>query len=155
MEYLAEKFCNYMIKNGADSEQKAVYIYALLCLMNELLIDSVLLAAAWYMSAFCEMILWIVVFNSLRRNIGGYHAEKRQYCFFSSLIIGILSIAIWKKVDFGELEMIAIIMAAIALIWNMAPVIHPNHPLSAERREHARKQALFMIIFWGICALIF
>lgn len=81
---MIKKICDFLIANGAEEEKRDIYEYALNCLLNELGIDIILLAAAFFLDMFKEMSIWICVFNSLRMNIGGYHAKTQKHCVLFS-----------------------------------------------------------------------
>lgn len=46
IEQLANRWVDYMVKNGADEVQKPVYLYGLICFLNELFSSIMLLIIA-------------------------------------------------------------------------------------------------------------
>lgn len=143
-----------LIDNGADSMMEEVYEYALICLLNELFIDFALLAGAWIIGTVQEMILWIIVFNSMRMNIGGFHAMTQTTCSVYSVALGLLSVLGGKIVIFSTLPIILIFSVCFIVIYVMAPLLNPNHPLSEKNKKRARNRGLLFLVLWGGLSIV-
>lgn len=96
---ISKKITHYIVKNGADPQMEEIYEYALFCLLNEMLIDTILLSGAWFFGSLTEMVIWIVVFNSMRMNIGGFHAATPMACSIYSVILGWFSVWIGSYIE--------------------------------------------------------
>ena len=69
VEELASRWVDYVIENGADKEQRAVYVYGLICFINELFSSVLLLAIALPLNRIWQIVVWMMAFDMFRLNI--------------------------------------------------------------------------------------
>lgn len=150
----AKRITKLLIENGADSASEEIYEYALICLFNELFIDILLLAGAYIIGAFKEMVLWILVFNSMRMNIGGFHAATPEQCGFYSVMLGLLCVLAGKLLTFRYVGISAVFIVCLGIVYKTAPILNPNHPLSEERKRRARTRGFLFLVIWGFLSFI-
>ena len=154
MHEIARKISDFLIDNGALEDKRKVYEYALICLFNELIIDIILLFSAAFMSAIPEMIMWIIVFNSLRMNIGGFHANTPEMCSFLSYILGICSVLLGGKIKIEMSVIVMVLILSIVIVYKIAPVVHPKRPINTQQKNVARKMAVIFLGGWGMVWII-
>lgn len=141
IQKITRVWVDYMIRSGAHEEDRDIYEYGLECTLNELVSDIILLVAAIMLHRIWQMLLWIVVFNILRIHVGGYHAKTPTGCLVGSTLAGIVCVLAYP-VFIGQIWMAGGTMIACNIvIWMIAPVTHPNHPISEERLSLVRKRA--------------
>ncbi len=154
MMKVSKYIAQFLVKNGADPKMEEVYEYALICLLNELLIDFLLLIGAWFIGAVGEMVLWIIVFNSMRMNIGGFHAMTPTACSIYSVALGWSSVWLGKHVEVTDVCIATIFMICFWITYKMAPLLNPNHPLSEEKKKNARNRGMIFLGLWGILSFV-
>ena len=154
VEGLANRWADYMIENGADREQRAVYVYGLICFMNELSSSILLLAIALPINRVWQIVVWMIVFDMLRLNIGGYHADTPGWCITQSTFIGILCTLVYPLFDKGAVFTCLIGAICIIIVFRISPVLNQKHPLSEKRQRRARVLARTLIIFYSLLAAI-
>ena len=150
MHEIARKISDFLISNGALEEKRKIYEYALICLLNEVFVDFLLLVSAAFWSAVPEMIIWILVLNSMRMNIGGLHANTPELCSFLSYVLGMCSVIIGVNIKLKWNVIITLVVFSIVSVYKMAPVIHPNRPISEQQKKVARKRALIFLVGWTV-----
>lgn len=138
---LADRWVTFMIKNGAPAEQREVYLYGLECTLNELAGDVILMVAAIVIGRVWEMLLWILVFNLLRLNTGGYHAATPFRCITLSTLLGITCTLVYPLAE-GRYAVSGVLAGlCLVIIYLLAPVANEKRPLTEERKNKARKLA--------------
>lgn len=149
----AVRWAGAMVKNGAPKDQEEVYIYALECSLNELASDLFLLVLAAVLGRVWEMVTWIVVFNILRLNVGGYHASTPLRCILLSTLLGVACTLIYPVLMGRNVLTIVLAVFCMAAVFAVAPVMNQRHPLSQQRQERAKKTAriLSAVLTVGIC----
>lgn len=151
---LSVRWAEYMVSNGADKDQAEVYAYGLECLLNELLSDILLLLTAIGMGRVRQMICWIILFNIFRIHFGGFHAKTSLGCLAGSTLIGVLCVVFYPVFYTGYTALLVILCINNMIVWTIAPVLHPNHPFSDNRRKDVRKRARFLSVFFSALTLI-
>lgn len=69
--HIAESFASWLIKNGADEENRDVYIYGIECFVNEFISNALLLSIGYISDRLTAMILWLCFFTIIRTQLGG------------------------------------------------------------------------------------
>lgn len=125
VEELASRWVDYVIENGADKEQRAVYVYGLICFINELFSSALLLAIALPLNRIWQIVVWMMAFDMLRLNIGGYHADTPVRCIVESAFIGILCTLAYPFLGKGSLFKCLIGAMCIIIVFRLSPVLLP------------------------------
>lgn len=135
---------------GLSESQKEIAKYGIQGVfeIGSNLIISVLIL--WQMHMVLEGIVFFLVFIPVRMFSGGYHMESYIGCFIFSIItlIGVLKGAEMISLNRAVLYAAIILMAVVIL--RLAPVIHPNRPVSQRERQRIRKRlklSLLIILF--------
>lgn len=147
---------NFLVKNGGKAEESEVYSYALINLMNKFVINTILLLLSIKMNLFFSMLIWILVFNSLRMNLGGAHAKTPMRCELYSVIIGLISVDLGKKIGIWfnnrRFFIIGCVVACIWIAYRKAPILNCRHPISERLKKKAKKKSMWITGILGILA---
>lgn len=138
IEKKARQIAGFLVQNGADPQNEAVYAYSLECLLNLLFSDLLLFSIALMLHRFPEILVWTISYTLLRVRIGGYHAPTHIRCILSGTLIGILSLPmnrIWEM--FPVLIPVLAVVLFLDLIF-LAPVEHERHPVSEATRRRSK-----------------
>lgn len=154
IEQLANRWVDYMVKNGADEVQKPVYLYGLICFLNELFSSIMLLIIAIPLNRLWQMIIWMLVFDMLRINIGGYHAVTPVLCIMESTIVGVACTLVYPVFDRGVIFTCIICAICIGIVFRISPVLNQKHPLSKKRQNKARILARILIVTYSLLAVV-
>lgn len=142
MNKWAGRWVDYMILNGADEGKRAVYLYGMECFLNELVSNCLLLFCALLLHRIWEMLVWIVVFTSLRVNAGGIHASSHGACIGFSTLTGCICVLAYPVFCRSFFLTAACAGISIVIVLLFAPVIHKNHPVSDQKKKSARIWAI-------------
>ena len=153
IECLSQKWSDYLCTHGGKEQEREVYEYALICLLNEIVIDTILLLWAVIFGNVWEMILWIIVFDSLRMNIGGYHAKTPLICEISSILVGIMCVVCVPYFVIGRLGVILVTVICLGITILFAPLINDKHPISHEKKNKAKIRGSLFVGIWGVTSL--
>jgi len=142
---IANTWADWIVNNGADADDHDVYLYGAECMLNEVFSDFVLILTALLFHKVFETFTWMVFFTPLRIHLGGIHATSHLKCILSSLFLCFLCIYTYPLIV--DYPVIISIILAISLftVYKIAPVVHPNHPVSEDRMLKMRKMALLVV----------
>ncbi len=142
----AEAIGSFLITHGLPNEKKEIYVYGAECFINLVLCDSLLFLWAFVCRCVPEFLLWLISFTALRNHIGGFHAKTHWQCITFSVCIGIISVSLrWVWTVHIFLTVIILCICLIAVI-QIAPVLHPNHSLSFDRRDRERAISIVVLV---------
>lgn len=139
---IVTSWVNYMIKNGAPESERDIYAYGLTCTLNELFGDVISLILALMLNRVWEMLVWIIVFDLIRLNAGGYHASTPFRCLTCGTIISAVCVIIYPVFNGRLLLNVFCIIVSFLIVLIIAPVTNKNRPVSAAKIKRARKWAL-------------
>lgn len=150
----ANKWADWLILNGADAEDRDVYVYGAECTFNELISNALLIAVALFLNKALLMLSWLIFFTPIRTHLGGFHASSHFKCIFYSLVLGLGCITVYPFFVERPLVLMFSLLASIVLVFLIAPVTHPNHPFSLEKQKKIRKKAIAVILVESAALLI-
>ncbi len=99
-----------------------------------------------------EITLYIVIFKSLRRYVGGSHSPTALRCYISSFITYTASILVIKYYPLPEYWTMIIALLSAAIMFVFAPVEAIKKPLDDLERRVFKKRAYIRI---SICLMLF
>lgn len=143
-----------------DKAKRAIYQYgAALTLSTVGSIVSILLLAT-LLGNLSWGIIFLTTFISLRLPGGGYHASTYRNCFLTTNSVFLVSFAISSALFYASAVIgIAILLASSIIIWFLAPITNPHHPIS-KRTFHKNKLIVrgmvtiyTILILFGECFL--
>ena len=122
-----------------DAEQVPVFVYGLDSLLSEAWCYGCLLLIGLALGQLPDVCVWIVAYTALRQRAGGYHAATRLRCFLLTQLVGAACLLAMRVAPVWVC--LALSAASAALVFGLAPVEHPNHPLNPRRRARQWKLA--------------
>lgn len=142
---IANSWADWLVTNGADSDDHDVYVYGAEFILNELISDFVLILTSLILHKVFEVIVWMLVFTPLRINLGGMHASSHFKCICLSTIL--CYICIYTAPLAINYPIIIAVISAISLmtVFKIAPVVHQNHPVSETRMLKSRRMAKLIV----------
>ena len=143
---MVDRWVDTMIKNGADEKKRQIYAYGLECTANEIASDILLLSCAVISGRVWEMVVWIIVFNLLRVNVGGFHASTPMRCIVGSTLLGIACTNLYPYLIGRKVLENVLSVLCICIVIIISPVLNMRHPVMEHRRQIARKRAIFLTI---------
>lgn len=148
----------FVLQNITEESKEAIYAYGMELLISDVLNTLIVLMIALISHTLPAVVVFISVFMGLRRFVGGYHANSHLNCMFTLVIVmlvfsyGICNISGQLSKAFS----VSFIAIALPIIFCVAPVPHPNKPMSEEKGIRLRKRSylLTVILSAAVIALL-
>lgn len=145
MEKLLDAIMNRLLTGGFVNDDNAEIVrFGLELVIMKGFISAAMLAVAAATHSAAEVLVFIAVYAALRGCCGGYHANTRAACLFSSMLILLAVISSVKFIQ-GRAALftsMAILCFGAVLVLTFAPVDTPNKPFDAVERAVFRKRAV-------------
>lgn len=116
---------------------------------------SCLLFVSAILGKACNILIWFIFFLPLRHTTGGIHASSRIACFMISMAIGIGSILIAPIFSGYNSFIVVGIIFNILIVFLLAPVIHPNHPVPKKNIRKIKMSSRIIVLVETGFVLIF
>ena len=148
----------FVLQNITEESKEAIYAYGMELLISDVLNTLIVLMIALISHTLPAVVVFISVFMGLRQFVGGYHANSPLNCMFTLVIVmlvfsyGICNISGQLSKAFSA----SFIAIALPIIFCIAPVPHPNKPMSEEKGIRLRKRSylLTVILSAAVIALL-
>ncbi|WP_320931752.1 accessory gene regulator B family protein [Hungatella sp.] len=145
-----------ILKGIINQEKELIYIYGLELFFSTLSSVLSMILISLITNKFLYGILFLFVTVPLKMTANGYHAKTFLKCFLLTNIIFIIYIcliSLYPLIHMGYLQVILFI-AAIIYIYIKAPVEHPKHKLSKQKREKNRLSAHIILAIDCLAVLV-
>ncbi len=152
---LSKRIASFFVCNRIiQEEDKEVYEYGLQLLLSTVLNGLISLFLAIISGTFINCIFYLIAFVVIRKSAGGFHAETHWGCCCILAVVLSVFIALTKLVPHNFYTIISIfsVVFSLAAIIALAPLEHPNKPLSDIDRRRLRKVSLIYTAI--ICVLV-
>lgn len=150
---ISEKLANFLLsKNVIEKSEIDIYVYGYEVLISSLVDFLIIIAIGYIFNRIIAMLLFFIMFVSVRLYTGGYHAETFLKCKIVFVFICI-SIILLSKMDLPFITVILIMLlynAASALI---TPVENINKPLNDNEKLKYRKISIILSIIWSAISI--
>lgn len=144
-------FANWLVQHGANEEDTEVYAYAVECFLGSLVTFGSMLLIACFLHRFAAMVIWLLFWLPLRSFLGGFHASTHWRCYWGSLGVGIANILLYPLLPSLLIPIISLL--SLCTVFQLAPVVHPNQPLSEVKYHKMKKAARRWIVIENILVL--
>ncbi len=122
-----------------------VYVYGTELLLSTTLAAFSILLISFLAGELFSGILFIIIFVSLRVFVGGFHASTYRNCFLLTNGVFLIALVASMLLEKFETPILAYsLIPSVGVIWILAPISNPHHPLSKEayKRNKIVGQAL-------------
>jgi len=150
MDKLSKKVVAQLCTSGVIQEDdREVYEYSLNILLIGVFHTLTVLLIGFVFGMFIESIVLFASFFLARKFAGGFHMPKHWQCYLFTIatVSGALFLA---RVLLMQSDIIyyAVIGVSAAVIFVLAPIGHPNKPLSLKEMK------VYRLISWALCVLL-
>jgi len=139
-----------------EKERFRAYAYGCELLVSDMISNIIVLIAALLLGRVIEMIIFLVVFSTIRVVCGGYHSSSYKNCILnfctSTIVLFLMTDWLIYRNFYGLI--IALVAAADLIILMFAPVDHPNRPLTKDEMIKYRKKTIARLISLNIIILL-
>ncbi|MDD3570553.1 MAG: accessory gene regulator B family protein [Lachnospiraceae bacterium] len=151
---LANRWADWLVTNGAVSEDHDIYVYGAEYILNEIISDFLLIFTGFLFNKVFEVFAWMLFFTPLRIHLGGTHASSHLKCIISSVFLCYICVYAYPLVVNYPVLTAVISLISLVTVFKIAPVVHPNHPVSDARMKKMRKMALLIVCIEVIISAI-
>ena len=139
-----------------DSEDEEVYAYGAELLLSPVFNMMSAVVIALITNTFCHCLVFFTSFVTIRIYAGGYHADTHRNCMLTLVCVQGLFVLIIKNFGAEKIKFFVpiMLMLSIAVIIWLAPVAHPNKPLTEKLKKVLRKKAYVSVAIWTLVTLV-
>lgn len=155
---MTERFAVYLsdtlIQIGAaNREERPFLIYGLFCLLSDTIQIGILLIVALLSNMVVQMAAFTFCFGILKRTIGGWHARHHFSCLVLFTTQVIVCTQIGQRLTSLLVLPLTVMLTIIMwlLVWQVAPVEHPNNPQSPQRLAELKQISRWIASIELIC----
>lgn len=139
----------YLVQNHIITEEyKDIVSYGMEHMVITLGNIVIFLEIGAFLHMFWETVVFLLVFASVRRYAGGYHAPTRWRCFIYSITIVVTSLFLIKYVYINRVFYVISSWIVGSVIISISPVQADNKPLNVYEVCAYRKKAVFLSVMW-------
>lgn len=156
-KFIADKISNWCLKRNKVSEIQEVAIrYGIELYLDSTIKIFLIIFIGILLGRGYETIIAIACFCMLRGQAGGIHMKSSFGCFFSMVIIVLLSVAGAEFVQKISVPVIVILsIVSVMAIYLFAPYTTANNPISEEKIILSKKRkAMLIVVLVGLIACV-
>lgn len=142
---LANRWADWLVTNGATSDDHDIYVYGAEYILNEIISDILLIFTGFLLNKVFEVLTWMIFFTPLRIHLGGTHASSHFKCIISSVLLCYICVFAYPVVINYPSVTVVIFALSLLTVFKIAPVVHPNHPVSETRMQKMRTRAILIV----------
>lgn len=133
---------NKYIENNTyvDENEKEIIRFGLSMMITSVIVLMVAVVISFMMSMLIEGILLLVAIIVLRQYAGGYHSKSQRVCAIISCLIYSACLLFIKHSLMNGVIQLVLCVAAILVIFFLAPVDNANNELSISEKKHLGKK---------------
>lgn len=145
----------FVLQNIVEESREVIYAYGMELLISYVLNTIIVLLIALISHTLPAVAVFIAVFMGLRRFVGGYHANSHFSCMFTLVVVmlvfsyGICNVS----GQVAQIFSIGFIAVALPVIFCIAPVPHPNKPMSEEKGIRLRKLSIILAVILSVAVI--
>ena len=145
----------FVVQNITEDSKEVIYAYGMELLISDVLNTIIALLIALFSHTLPAVVVFIAVFMGLRQFVGGFHANSHLSCMFTLVMVmmvfsyGICNVSGHITPIFS----ISFIMIALPIILCIAPVPHPNKPMSEEKSVKLRKRSCILAVTLSVVTI--
>lgn len=146
----------FVIQNITDESKEVIYAYGMELLISDVLNTVIVLIIALISHTLPAAIIFVTVFMTLRKFVGGYHANGHLSCMLT--LIAVMLVFSYGVCNIQEkhigLFTVGFVALSLPIIFIIAPVRHPNKPISEEKMEKLKRKSRLLSVLLSISAVM-
>ena len=155
-ERISKSLVNVLRQNHKiEPEYEEAHKYCIEQLLDLMLYHISLLLLGLLIHHFLLTVVYIISLTPVKMFAGGAHANSRGMCSFLSYSIYLLSILLCPLIPHRRMALIILLLSTELFVFLLAPVCHPNKPLSAQQKRQMKQNLLIYLSFLTIIGFVF
>ena len=146
----------FVVQKIVEESREVIYAYGMELLISDVLNALIVLLIALISHILPAVIVFATVFIGLRKFVGGFHANNHLSCMFTLVVVMLIfSFCICNVSEkYTWIISIGFVAISIPVIFNLAPVSHPNKPVSEEKRAKLKKRSRILVLLLSLLCLL-
>ena len=149
-------FVNKLIDFSGKDSNKEVVLYGLQTLADGIISLIILLSMGFLLHKMFYTLLYIFFSYFMTCSTGGYHASTRLGCGTVTICMYLIAVFgpewIVPYLSLPSFFMVGI--TSVAIVWILAPVVHPDKPLTPQCFQKNKLSARIWIVLFIITGLV-
>ena len=144
-------------KNLIKEEEKEIYYYGYETLIYGIQQMMLILGFGIIRNRIVSTLIFLIVFVSMRKYTGGYHAGSRTGCTVMTVLcyLTVLVSGEWlKNMKNGYVILVLMVLFCVYIFVHYVPVAHPDKPLTKIQRRESKKKCGLLFMFYLIISLL-
>lgn len=144
----------FVVQKIVEKPKEAIYAYGMELLLSDVLNALIVLLISLISHTLPAVIVFTAVFMGLRKFVGGYHANSHLSCMFTLVVVMLIfSYGICNVSEkYAWMVSTGFVVISIPVVFNLAPVPHPNKPVSDGKKAKLKKRSRILILFLSMLA---
>ena len=157
MDKLANTITDYYIRKKIIAEEKReIYSYGFKLIIADAINYIIIILFGIVFNRLIESIVFLITLCGLRRFSGGFHAKTFWLCRLSMIITCLCVMLLTDIVTYTGFEaIITILVNTISVVFStiIAPIVHPNKPLSDKQKHNNKIKSIITSTFLSIVSI--
>lgn len=143
-----------MVQKIVEESREAIYAYGMELLLSDVLNALIVLLISLISHTLPAVIVFTTVFMGLRKFVGGYHANSHLSCMFTLVVVMLIfSYGICNVSEkYAWVVSIGFVAISIPVVFTLAPIPHPNKPVSDVKKAKLKKRSRIFILLLSMLA---
>lgn len=146
----------FVVQKIVEESREAIYAYGMELLLSDVLNALIVLLISLISHTLPAVIVFTTVFMGLRKFVGGYHANSHLSCLFTLVVVMLIfSYGICNVSEkYTWVVSMGFVVISIPVIFNLAPVPHPNKPMSDEKKVKLKRHSRIFTLLLSILVFL-
>ncbi len=152
---LAKNIAHFFVaQKVVEESREVIYAYGMELLLSDVLNTLIVLLIAFISHTLPAVIMFSATFMGLRKFAGGYHANSHLSCMLTLVVVMLIfSYGICNVSEkYAWMVSTGFVVISIPVVFNLAPVPHPNKPVSDGKKAKLKKRSRILILFLSMLA---
>ena len=158
MDKLANTLTDYYVrKNVIPEDKREIYSYGFKLIIADAINYIIIISLGIVFNRLIENIIFLITLCGLRQFSGGFHAKTFWLCRLSMITTCLCVMLLTDIVTYTGFEIIiatSVNAISVTFIMIVAPVIHPNKPLSDKQECSNKIKSVITSIFLSVVSII-
>lgn len=158
MDKLANTLTDYYVrKNVIPGDKREIYSYGFKLIIADAINYILIISLGIVFNRLIESIIFLITLCGLRQFSGGFHAKTFWLCRLSMITTCLCVMLLTDIVTYTGFEIIiatSVNVISVTFIMIVAPVIHPNKPLSDKQECSNKIKSVITSIFLSVVSII-
>lgn len=157
MEKIGKRLANLCVYYDIiDEENSKIIVFGMSQLLFFFINFSVIQFIAILMHEWLSSVIYTVVYMSLSRLTGGYHASTRLLCSVKTILVFLcyLFLVIFIAPELYKTVQFNIIAVSLVVMWKLTPLRYKNKYWTKKQLKNNNKKAVLLVVLLFFLALI-